>query len=35
MKIILQRAGENAVLAATAVLYFSALALFSFIFTQN
>jgi hypothetical protein len=34
-KITLQRAGETAVLAATAVLYFAAIAMFSFAFTQN
>jgi|GEM_PF-667458 len=34
-KIDIQNAGENMTLAAAAVLYFSALVLFSFWFTQN
>jgi len=34
-KIILQRAGKAVVLAATAMLYFAALGLFSFVVTQN
>ena len=34
-KITLQRVGENAITAGTAVLYFAAVAMFSFLFTQN
>jgi hypothetical protein len=34
-KIDLQQAGENATLAAAAVLYFAALVLFCFWFTQS
>jgi hypothetical protein len=34
-KIILQRAGKHAALAATAVLYFAALTMFSYVFTQS
>jgi len=34
-KTTLQHVGENAVTAATAVLYFAAVAMFSFLFTQN
>jgi hypothetical protein len=34
-KIDLSQAGENATLAAAAVLYFTALILFSFWFTQS
>jgi hypothetical protein len=34
-KIILQRTGENALLATAVVLYFAAVTVFSFLFTQN
>jgi hypothetical protein len=34
-RIILQRVQENALLAAAVVLYFAAVTLFSFLFTQS
>ncbi len=34
-KIDIQKTGENATLAAAAILYFAALVLFSFWFTQS
>jgi hypothetical protein len=34
-KISMQRVEENALMATTAVLYFAAVAMFSFIFTQS
>jgi hypothetical protein len=34
-KTVLQRAGKQAILAGTAVLYVAALVMFSYVFTQN